>query len=143
MFGNYSPRTLHSLAASVAEANRLLLEIIKRTPPCHLNDVAFLATRIGLDHWCDERLWAHSKYMCAAENFPRLTESAGAIIRVTRGRMVKCIVLDLDNTLWGGVIGDDGLDGIELGDTSPRGSFERFQRTYFTEKSRNPPRRVQ
>lgn len=136
MFGNYSSQTLHSLAASVTEANRLLLEIIKRTPPCHLNDAAFLAAKIGLENWADERLWAHCKYMCAAPNFPLLTASVVAIIRVMRGRLVKCLVLDLDNTLWGGVIGDDGIEGIELGGFGQGESFQRFQRYLLQLKNR-------
>jgi FkbH-like protein len=136
MFGNYSARTLHSPMASVAEANRLLLEKIKATPRCSLNDVAFLAAKAGLEHWADERLWAHSKYLCAADNFPRITESIAAILRAARGRIVKCVVLDLDNTLWGGVIGDDGIDGIELGGMGPGEAYERFQRYLLQLKNR-------
>jgi FkbH-like protein len=136
MFGNYSPQTLRSPASSVAEANRLLLEKIKRTPRCNLNDVAFLAAKAGLENWVDERLWAHSKYMCAVANFPRVTQSVAAIIRVTRGRIIKCVVLDLDNTLWGGVIGDDGVNGIELGGIGPGEAFERFQRYLLQLKNR-------
>ena len=136
MFGNYSPRTLHSLLASVTEANRLLLEKVKRTARCHLNDVAYLAALAGLEHWTDERLWAHSKYMCAADQFPRITESVAAIVRVTRGRLIKCVVLDLDNTLWGGVIGDDGVNGIELGGMGTGEAFERFQRYLLQLKHR-------
>lgn len=128
MFGNYSLQTLHSLHASVAEVNRRLEEIVRRTPQCYLNDVAFLASRVGLDTWYDERLWAHSKYMCSTACFPLLTESVSATIRVARGRLTKCLVLDLDNTLWGGVIGDDGLEGIELGGIGSGESFTRFQR---------------
>jgi FkbH-like protein len=120
----------------VAEANRLLLEKIKRTAPCHLNDVAFLAARTGLETWADERLWAHSKYLCAAANFPDVTASVVGIVRVTRGRLIKCLVLDLDNTLWGGVIGDDGVDGIELGGMGAGESFERFQRYLLQLKNR-------
>ena len=136
MFGNYSSRTLHSLQASMAEVNRLFVEKSKITPQCHLNDVAFLAARTGLENWYDERLWAHSKYMCAPSCFPLVAESVAAIIRVTRGRLVKCLVLDLDNTLWGGVIGDDGLEGIELGGMGSGESFERFQRYLLQLKNR-------
>ncbi len=135
-FGNYSSRTLHSLQASIAEVNRLFIEKCKRTPQCHLNDVAFLAAKVGLDSWYDERLWAHSKYLCSPRCFPLITESVASIVRVTRGRLVKCLVLDLDNTLWGGVIGDDGLDGIELGGMGFGESFERFQRYLLQLKNR-------
>jgi predicted enzyme involved in methoxymalonyl-ACP biosynthesis len=49
------------------------------------------------------------------------------LVAARRGRSAKCLVLDLDNTLWGGVIGDDGLEGIALGQGSPEGRpFWRF-----------------
>ncbi len=135
-FGNYSPRTLQSLQASITEVNRLLVEKSRHSPQCHLNDVGYLAARNGLEGWYDERLWAHSKYVCSPRCFPLVTESVAAIIRVTRGRLVKCLVLDLDNTLWSGIIGDDGLDGIELGGIGFGESFERFQRYLLQLKNR-------
>ena len=136
MFGNYSVQTLHSLHGSIAEANRRLVEMVKQDSQCLLNDVAFLAARLGLETWYDERLWAHSKYMCAPAGFMPLAESVAAIVRVTRGRLAKCLVLDLDNTLWGGVIGDDGLEGIELGGMGPGESFQRFQHYLLQLKAR-------
>ena len=52
-----------------------------------------------------------------------------------QGRAVKCVVLDLDNTLWGGIVGDDGIEGIELGDSDPTGAFRSFQQ-YIRELKR-------
>lgn len=135
-FGNYSTQTLYSLYASISEVNRLFVNKSKNAAQCFLNDVAFVASRIGLQNWYDERLWAHSKYCCSPQYFPSIAESVVDVIKTTRGRIVKCLVLDLDNTLWGGVIGDDGIDGIEIGGIGPGESFERFQRYLLQLKDR-------
>ncbi len=135
-FGNYSARTLFSLYGSILEVNRLLSEPGGAKPPYHLNDVAYIASACGLDNWHDERLWTHGKYLCAPKNFPLLTSSVTDLIKTTFGKIVKCLVLDLDNTLWGGVIGDDGLDGIEIGELGPGEAFAQFQRYLLRLKER-------
>lgn len=135
-FGNYSPMTLYSLHSSIAEVNRLLVNKAANTPQCFLNDVAFSASQVGLENWHDERLWSHSKYMCAPKYFPLLTESVADVIKTTRGKLVKCLALDLDNTLWGGIVGDDGIDNIEIGGLGAGESFERFQKYLLELKGR-------
>lgn len=127
-FGNYSAQTFHSLHASIAEVNRRFVQKCRATPQCLLNDLGYVAASVGLQNWYDERLWSHAKYLCAPRCFPLITESVAAIIRTTRGRLIKCVVLDLDNTLWGGVVGDSGIEGIEVGGIGVGESFERFQR---------------
>jgi len=91
-------------------------------------DVEYLASRFGLVLATDERAWFESKQPYAADFLvPVAREFAGILGSLRRG-IKKVVALDLDNTLWGGVIGDDGLDGIEIGDTSPRGeAFKNFQ----------------
>jgi FkbH-like protein len=135
-FGNYSAQTLYSLYASITEVNHLLVAKVKNTSQCFLNDLAFLAMKIGLDRWYDERLWAHSKYMCAPQHFPVIARSVVDLVKTTRGRVAKCLVLDLDNTLWGGIVGDDAMDGIELGGIGGGESFARFQRYLLHLKER-------
>ncbi len=135
-FGNFSVRTLASAHASVQEVNRQLLAASGSLPQCYVNDVAFLAARVGLDQWYDDRLWVHSKYPCAPACFVPIAQSAADIILATRGRITKCVVLDLDNTLWGGVIGDDGLDRIEIGGFGAGEAFEDFQRYLLQLKQR-------
>jgi FkbH-like protein len=94
----------------------------------HLFDVAWLAERAGVDRWFDQHYWFEAKQLvslaCAAEYCRGLTAVVGAVL----GRARKCLVVDLDNTLWGGVIGDDGLGGIRLGQGSAVGeAFSAFQ----------------
>jgi FkbH-like protein len=78
-------------------------------------DIGHLAARFGLDRWEDRRLWHHSRHPFALDAQGPVAFAAGRLLAASRGRARKCLVLDLDNTLWGGVVGDDGVDGIRVG----------------------------
>jgi len=91
-------------------------------------DVEFLSSRHGTLVSTDQRGWFESKQPYALDFQVLVAREVSHIAASLRGSAKKVVVLDLDNTLWGGVIGDDGLDGIEIGDTSPRGeAFKAFQ----------------
>jgi FkbH-like protein len=79
------------------------------------------ARRDGLAAWHDPALWHRSKQEVSPAASPTYGELVARLIAARQGRSYKCLVLDLDNTLWGGVIGDDGLDGIVLGQGSALG----------------------
>lgn len=97
----------------------------------HICDMEFLAYRRGGVASQDARAWFESKQFGAPDLLADLAREASAIVSSLHKGPKKVLVLDLDNTLWGGVIGDDGLEGIEIGDTSPRGeAFKAFQ-TYI------------
>lgn len=94
----------------------------------HLCDLEFLSSRRGTLASRDERRWFESKQPCSPALMIDVVRELGHLICSTRRAPKKVLALDLDNTLWGGVVGDDGIDGIELGDTSPRGeAFKAFQ----------------
>lgn len=135
-FGNYSANTLYSLYGSILEVNKLIRQCVKKMAGCHLNDIKFIAAHIGINHWYDEKLWTHSKYMCAPKYFPRIAESVANIISAKKGKITKCIVLDLDNTLWGGVIGDDGVQGVEIGKLGVGEAYGQFQKYLLELKNR-------
>jgi predicted enzyme involved in methoxymalonyl-ACP biosynthesis len=84
-------------------------------------DVEFLSSRYGTLRSSNQRGWFESKQPYASDFQALVAREVAHIVAGLRSGPKKVIVLDLDNTLWGGVIGDDGLDGIEIGDTSPRG----------------------
>ncbi len=96
----------------------------------HIADVASLAERRGLDTWFDERYWYLAKQPVS---FAHVADYAGLLAGLTAailGRTRKCLILDLDNTLWGGVIGDDGLAGIQIGEGSAEGEAFKALQTY-------------
>lgn len=102
--------------------------------PC---DIEFLSARRGGIHSEDSRGWFESKQPGSPGLLVDIAREIAQKVQELRQPPKKVLVLDLDNTLWGGVIGDDGLEGIEIGDTSPRGeAFKAFQRHILTIKQR-------
>ncbi|MEP6669617.1 MAG: HAD-IIIC family phosphatase [Chthoniobacter sp.] len=114
------------------------LELGLSAPPyLHVCDLEFLAHRRGGIEARDERAWFESKQPCSPALLPDLAREIVHLLRNLRRAPKKVLALDLDNTLWGGVVADDGIDGIELGDTSPRGeAFKAFQKYIVTLKQR-------
>jgi FkbH-like protein len=88
--------------------------------------------RSGIERWHDPALWHRSKQEIALTAAPLYGDLVGRLLAAKQGRSFKCLVLDLDNTIWGGVIGDDGLEGIVLGQGDPLGeayvAFQEFAR---------------
>jgi FkbH-like protein len=112
---------------------RLNLALGDRAPRfVHINDVASLAERHGLETWFDERYWFLAKQPLSFDCVSDYCHQIAAVVGAVFGRSRKCLVLDLDNTLWGGVVGDDGLSGLELGEGSAVGeaylAFQRYVR---------------
>lgn len=86
-----------------------------------LFDVAALAETVGLADWHNSQLWMLGKFAFAHELIPLYADHVARTVAAIRGKSRKVLVLDLDNTVWGGVIGDDGLDGIKVAQGDPRG----------------------
>jgi FkbH-like protein len=94
----------------------------------HICDTEFMACRRGTWASEDPRGWFESKQIGAPALLLDIAREVVRIVRALHTPPKKVLVLDLDNTLWGGVVGDDGVDGIDIGDTSPRGeAFKAFQ----------------
>ncbi len=94
-----------------------------------LQDLNALAAGVGHARWFDWNRWYSYKILTAIEASLAIAKSLAALIRAIRGKAKKCLVLDLDNTLWGGVIGDDGLEKIKIGKDTPVGeAYTGFQR---------------
>jgi len=106
------------------------LELGLNAPPyLHICDLEFLAHRRGGLAARDARGWFESKQPCAPALLPDFVREVAHLLGGLRRSPKKVLALDLDNTLWGGVVAEDGLEGIEIGDTSPRGeAFKAFQK---------------
>jgi FkbH-like protein len=79
-----------------------------------LLDAAALAETVGLANWHNPQLWNMAKFSFSDEYIPLYADHVARIVAAVRGKSGKVLILDLDNTIWGGVIGDDGLEGIRL-----------------------------
>lgn len=128
LLGNLDASDARGRTSFVNELNHRFAEEARRRPHLYLNDIHYLAAWFGLERWYDKTCWYSYKYAMSLEAIPMLADSVATIIKAICGRSKKCLVLDLDNTLWGGVIGDDGLDGIRIGKETPEAeAFTEFQ----------------
>ena len=94
----------------------------------HINDINYMASCYGLQKWADPFYWYMYKYACDIQAVPELAYNTANIIKSIYGKNQKAFVLDLDNTLWGGVVGDDGADHIEIGQETSMGQlYSEFQ----------------
>jgi FkbH-like protein len=124
-FGNFDQKVPESLSATVAAVNSRIAQEARSRGSVLLCDVESVASWLGRQQWFEDRFWDSAKYFCALDCLPYVVNSFVAIVMASLGRVIKCVVVDLDNTLWGGVIGDDGLDGIQI---SAHGEGEAFYR---------------
>jgi len=126
-FGNFDQKVPDSFSSGVASLNHQIKALAQERPGVLIVDVDSIASWVGRRQWFDDRFWDLAKSLCAPENLPAIASNIVDIALSVRGRIVKCVVLDLDNTLWGGVIGDQGVEGIVLNSHGDGECFWRFQ----------------
>ena len=128
LFGSFDRVEQGSVFAMVEALNRRLADWA-RDGGIVVVDIARLAAAVGHERWDDPRHWHASKLGFAPEFIPVYADVVARTIGAIKGKAKKALVLDLDNTLWGGVIGDDGIAGIALGQGSASGeAFLAIQR---------------
>jgi FkbH-like protein len=120
LFGGYDRMVPGAPATVVARLNDRVCDAAARDGVLLL-DAARASQRDGIDAWFHIGRWLLGKLEIAPQAAPLYGDLAARILAALRGLSKKCLVLDLDNTLWGGVIGDDGVDGIVLGEGSAAG----------------------
>ncbi|CAM3178296.1 Haloacid dehalogenase [Sphingomonas antarctica] len=119
LFGSYDFRLPGTHRWLIEHYNRRLVETL--APDELFVDIAGLAEAIGLDRWHEPRQRHMAKLPFSQEMGPIYAEHIVRIVAAMRGKSRRALVLDLDNTLWGGIIGDDGLEGIAIGQGSALG----------------------
>jgi FkbH-like protein len=117
---------------SIRSINRALsLEALKYEG-VHILDYDGLVSRYGRTRWTDEKKWLTSRAPISSDCLVHLAKEYLKYIVPLCGRQAKVLVVDLDNTLWGGVIGEDGLDGIEIGPEYPGAMYLALQRAILS-----------
>jgi FkbH-like protein len=115
-YGNQTPTVRDSLATAVAHVNARLREEVGRHR-VRLVDTEFQSSYFGKHHWFDERLWCQAKQALSPAFLPPLAKSVSDTLLAEFGVGIKCVIVDLDNTLWGGILADDGMQDLEIGQT--------------------------
>lgn len=94
----------------------------------YINDINYMSAAYGLDKWADPLYWHMYKYAMCMQAIPEFAYNLSNIIKAIFGKNKKSLVLDLDNTLWGGIVGDDGVENLEVGQETSMGQvYSEFQ----------------
>lgn len=127
-FGNYSAKVEDSFIYQIRKLNYLLEDGMKDRKNVYALDLLSIQIQLGLKTFYDTVLYYSAKIAVTMDAIPYIAKNVTDIVKTFRGTFKKGIILDLDNTLWGGVIGDDGLGGIEIGELKSGHVFTDFQR---------------
>jgi FkbH-like protein len=117
-----------SQAGAIQTVNKSLLRLAREEPGVYLLDYDALVARHGRQAWYDERNWVSARLPFAAASLVHLARQWLGFMPSLTGKLCKVVAVDLDNTLWGGVVGEDGIDGIALGNGEPGRWFVQLQR---------------
>ena len=115
VFGSYANKLSFSFSYQVRKLNYELMDLAQAIPNLFICDLAGIQSKFGRDFFFNPAVYTSTEMILSLEAVPYVASRVMDIISALQGKVKKCLILDLDNTLWGGIIGDDGLEGIQLG----------------------------
>ena len=128
VFGSYANKVETSFSYQVRKLNYELMRLSQRYQNLFICDLAELQNKFGRDKMFAPNTYANTEMVFRMDVLPYVASRVMDIVCAIKGQFKKCLILDLDNTLWGGVIGDDGMEGIQLGHGLGSGKmFTEFQ----------------
>ncbi len=127
VFGDFGAKTPESFSYQLRKLNYLLAESCAEYKNVFIVDIDGLQSRLGEAQVRDPKMYCIAKMPFRTDFLAYIAKQITDTVLAASGSFKKCIVLDLDNTLWGGVIGDDGLDGIQIGELGLGHAFSAFQ----------------
>lgn len=128
VFGSYANKVESSFSYQVRKLNYELMNLSRQYPNLFICDIAGLQNMFGRQFMFAPNVYMTTEMVLSVNALPYVASRVVDIIAAIKGQFKKCLILDLDNTVWGGVIGDDGLEGIELGHGLGIGkAFTEFQ----------------
>ena len=128
VFGSYANKVESSFSYQVRKLNYELMNLSRQYPNLFICDIAGLQNMFGRRFMFSPNVYMTTEIVLSVNALPYVASRVVDIIAAIKGQFKKCLILDLDNTVWGGVIGDDGLEGIELGHGLGIGkAFTEFQ----------------
>lgn len=128
LLGNRDAVDVHGGVHFLNRLNEKFYEYAESHENFYINDIHYLSSCYGLDKWADPFFWHMYKYALCLDAIPSLAFNVSNIIKSIYGKNKKALVLDLDNTLWGGIVGDDGVENLEIGQETSLGQvYQEFQ----------------
>ena len=128
VFGSYANKVESSFTYQVRKLNYELMRLSQQFPNLFICDIAGLQNKLGRDQMFAANVYTSTEMVLSIDALPYVASRVMDMVCAIKGQFKKCLILDLDNTVWGGVIGDDGLEGIQLGHGLGIGkAFTEFQ----------------
>ena len=127
VYGNYANKLINSSLYQFRKYNLLLMNLAIDVPNVNISDLSAIQNIIGFNQMNNARLEILSDMSIEPDNLYLPAKSCMDIILAAEGTFKKCIIIDLDNTMWGGIIGDDGIKNIEIGDLGIGKAFTKLQ----------------
>ena len=127
-FGNYSCKVDSAFVYQIRKLNYMLAEAMRLRKNVYPIDLLSIQIQLGVSVFYDAPLYYNAKMTVSTDALPYVAKAVVDVQKALTGRINKCVVLDLDNTVWGGVIGDDGMNNIEIGELGRGHVFTDFQR---------------
>lgn len=127
VFGNYSNKVESSFVYQIRKINYELMNLCIQEKSLFINDISSLNTIVGLKNSFDPKLYITGDFVFSLDFTVLVAKNTIDIILPIIGKVKKCLILDLDNTLWGGIIGDDGIENIQIGDLGIGKAFTLLQ----------------
>jgi len=127
VYGNYANKIETSFLFQLRKLNYLLMEFSTGQSNFHICDISSIQNQIGKNSSFQPSVYINSEMVLSLDILPKIAYRTIDIIAAMHGIFKKCLIIDLDNTMWGGVIGDDGLENIQLGSLGIGKAFTEFQ----------------
>lgn len=128
VFGSYANQLEESFTYQVRKLNYELMRLAQELPNLYICDIAALQNKFGRDWLFDTSVYVSTEMVLSIDALPYVASRTMDIICAIEGQFKKCLILDLDNTVWGGVVGDDGWENIQVGHGLGIGkAFTEFQ----------------
>lgn len=128
VFGSYANKVTTSFIYQTRKFNYELMNLSQQIQNLFICDIAGLYQKLGRNFIFDAAVYTSTEMILSIDGVPYVAKQIVDIIAAAQGKFKKCLILDLDNTVWGGVVGDDGLEGIQLGHGLGIGkAFTEFQ----------------
>lgn len=129
ILGNQDTVFYYGKTNFITKLNLKFAEYAEKNQKFFINDINYQSALYGLEKWSDQFYWHMYKYALAVPAIPTLAYNVANIIKAIYGKNKKGLVLDLDNTLWGGIVGDDGVENIAIGEETSEGQvYSEFQK---------------
>ncbi len=128
LLGNQEAVYIQGRISFLNRLNEAFYQYAREHENFYIHDINYLSASYGLESWSDPLYWHMYKYACCMQAIPAFAHNLANIIKSIFGKNKKALALDLDNTLWGGIVGDDGSENLEIGQETPMGQvYAEFQ----------------